>query len=113
MALITSKKYEIHYYEVDFQKRALITSLMDFLCDMAIYQGEITGVGIDYGIENKVAWVLYKWDIQIQRYPLYGETITIKTIPWGVNRFYAYRKFEIVDNNGLIIGEASSIWFLI
>jgi medium-chain acyl-[acyl-carrier-protein] hydrolase len=107
------KEYEIHYYEVDYKKRALITSIVDFLGDIATKQSAELGVGIDYLIENKLAWVLYKWNVDIYKYPVYGESIKIKTCPSSMRKFYAYRTFETFNVEGELIGKAESIWFLI
>jgi medium-chain acyl-[acyl-carrier-protein] hydrolase len=107
------KEYEIHYYEIDFKRRALITSIVDFLGDIATKQSEELGVGIDYLKANNCAWVLYKWNIDIYRYPTYGEKIKIRTCPYSMRKFYAYRNFEIFGGDGELIGRADSIWFLI
>lgn len=111
--LITAKEYEVHYYEVDYKKRALITSIMNYFDDVAIKQSEEGNVGLDYMAENKIAWVLYKWDINIYKYPLHGEKIKVRTNPRCFRRFYAYRTFDIMNENGEILVEASSVWFLI
>lgn len=107
------KKYEVHYYEVDYKKRMLLTSLMNYFGDLCTAQSESLGLTFDYMKENSCSWVLYKWDINIKRYPLYGETISIKTIPRSFKRFYAYRQFEVRDERGELIIEANSMWFLI
>ncbi|WP_291635423.1 acyl-ACP thioesterase domain-containing protein [Clostridium sp.] len=109
----TDRDYNIHYYEVDINKRALITSIIDYLGDMAMYQSEMLGVGIEHLRENKMAWVLYKWDISMESYPLLNETIKVKTFAHSFNKFYAYRKYEIIDVEGNRIGQASSVWILI
>jgi medium-chain acyl-[acyl-carrier-protein] hydrolase len=30
---------------------------------------------MDYMAENNIAWILYKWDINIKRYPLYARPL--------------------------------------
>ena len=111
--LVTGRDYNIHYYEVDIHKRALMTSIINYLGDMAMYQSEILGVGIEHLKKNNLAWVLYKWDITMDSYPLLNETIRVETYPYSFRKFYAYRKHEIFDVEGNRIGYASSVWFLI
>lgn len=111
--VVTDRNYNVHYYEVDIHKRALITSIIDYLGDMAMYQSAILGVGVDYLKENKIAWVLYKWDITMESYPLLNETIKVQTFAHSFRKFYAYRKYEIIDAGGNKIGYASSVWILI
>jgi medium-chain acyl-[acyl-carrier-protein] hydrolase len=109
----TTKEYEIHYYEIDYRKKLLVTSLIDFLGDMASYQSELLGVGMEYLKENNLAWVLYKWDIVVDRYPVYGEKINITTIPYSFKKFYGSRKFEVKDEEGKIVATANSLWILV
>ncbi|MGH4119100.1 acyl-[acyl-carrier-protein] thioesterase [Clostridium sp.] len=111
--VITDRNYNVHYYEVDIHKKVLITSIIDYLGDMAMYQSAILGVGVDYLKENKMAWVLYKWDIEMESYPLLNETIKVKTFAHSFRKFYAYRKYEIIDAGGNKIGYANSVWILI
>jgi medium-chain acyl-[acyl-carrier-protein] hydrolase len=110
---IYEKEYEIHYYEVDYKRRALITSIVDFLGDIATKQSEELGIGIDYLTENKLAWVLYKWNIDMHKYPTYGEKVKIRTCPTSMRKFYAYRTFEIFNVDGEHLGKAETVWFLI
>lgn len=110
---ITEREYNVHYYEVDYKKECLITSLMNYFQDIAIFQSENSGVGIDYLRENNIAWVLHKWDIDIKRYPVYGQKIKVRTIPYSLYKFYAYRKFEVEDEYGEIIVSANTEWLLI
>ncbi len=111
--VVTGREYNIHYYEVDIHKRVLITSIMNYLGDMAMYQSETLGVGIDYLKENKMAWVLYKWDITMLSYPILNETIRLETYAHSFKKFYADRKYDIFDYRGNKIGHADSVWILI
>ncbi|MCY6372124.1 acyl-[acyl-carrier-protein] thioesterase [Clostridium ganghwense] len=111
--VLTEKEYEIHFYEVNYKKKALITSLIDYLNDVAIYQSEQLGIGLDYMLENNMAWILYKWDISVKEYPKLGDKIRVRTLAHSIRKFYAYRKFYIVDEQDKIIATANSIWMLI
>ena len=111
--LITSKEYEINFYEVDYKRKALITSIVNFLSDISIVQSEEIEMGLDYLTENNQAWVIYKWNITMASYPIRGEKITVRTWPFAFRKFYAYRQHEILDQWGKVIGTADSIWILI
>ncbi|MCY6354301.1 acyl-[acyl-carrier-protein] thioesterase [Clostridium sp. ZS2-4] len=111
--VLTEKEYEIHFYEVNYKKKALMTSLIDYFNDVAIYQSEELGVGLDYLLERNMAWILYKWDITIKEYPKIGDKIKVRTLPYSLRKFYAYRKFYILDAEGKTIAEANSVWMLI
>lgn len=110
---VFEKEYEIHYYEVDYKKRALITSIVDFFGDIATRQSEELGIGIDYLREKGLCWVLYKWNIDMFKYPVYGEKVIIRTCPCSMKKFYAYRTFELINSKGEVLSKAESVWFLI
>lgn len=110
---ITSKIYEINYYDIDYKKRVLLSSIMKYFGDIAVYQSAERGMNLDYMWEHKIAWVLYKWDISILRYPMYGEKIAVSTRPYSFRKFYAYRIYEVKNEKGEVLITGNSIWFLI
>ena len=107
------QEYRIHYYEIDYKKRALITSLMNYLDDAATCQSEKLGVGVDFLRERHLAWMLYKWDITIHKYPVFGESVKVETAPHSFNKFYAYRWFEILSQKGEKLVSATSQWLFV
>lgn len=110
---IEEKEYEVHFYEVDYKKRAFIMSLMDYFNDVATFQSEKLGIGIDYMTKNNMAWILYKWDISVKKYPMYGDKVIVTTEPCAFKKFYGYRKFQVLDINREVIATANSAWLLI
>jgi medium-chain acyl-[acyl-carrier-protein] hydrolase len=110
--LTTEKEYEVNYYEIDFRKKLLVTSLINYFEDTATKQSQDVGNGLNYMEKNKIAWVLYKWDINIDRYPSFRENIRVRTSAYSFRKFYGYRTFEVVDADDNIICRAKSIWLL-
>ncbi len=102
-------KYFIHYFDIDKNRNATITSLMRYFEDIAILHSESRGLGLDYYDENNVGWFLYKWDIQINEYPKFADTITIITEPKAYKGFYANRDYTILLNDK-VIGEIKTLW---
>ncbi|WP_251862198.1 acyl-ACP thioesterase domain-containing protein [Clostridium sp. Marseille-Q2269] len=111
--VITDKNFEINYHEIDFKKRVLFTNIMNYFEDVSMEQSETLGVGLEYLKNNNEAWVLYKWNVTIHRYPQYGEKIIVRTIPLACRKFYAYRRFQVIDEAGNVVVSGDSIWFLI
>jgi len=107
------QEYRIHYYEVDYKKRALVTSLMNYFDDVATCQSENLGVGIDFLQKRNLAWMLYKWDINIYKYPVFGEKVKVRTAPHSFYKFYAYRWFEILSLKGEKLVSANSQWLFV
>lgn len=113
MSKIFTKEYEIHYYEADSKLKCKLSSILDFICDVGTQQSEVLGGGIDYCTKNNCAWVFYKYDISIYRYPMFKEKIIITTIPIGFKKFYGLRQYIIKDEEENVIGEAKALFFLI
>lgn len=109
----TNKKYKIYYYDIDYKKRATPTAIMNYFGDIAVQHSSDAGMNLDYMNENKIAWVLYKWDIDIERYPIMDEEIEVSTTAYSFRKFYGYRKYTIKDSAGKTIITANSVWFLI
>ncbi|MDD5794190.1 acyl-[acyl-carrier-protein] thioesterase [Clostridium sp. HCP1S3_B4] len=108
-----SKKYEINYYDVDCNLKCKLASIVNFLCDVGNSQSESLGETIDCLTEQNFAWVFFKYDIKVNKYPKYRDVVTVTTAATGFNRFYAYRGYEITDEEGNILVEATALFFLI
>ena len=59
-----------------------------------------------------LAWVVVRLDLRMSRYPVSGETVTVKTFHRPARHRFFPRFFEIRDGSGAVIGQASSLWLL-
>lgn len=109
----TERKYNIHYYEVDYRKKCLITTLINYFQDIAIFQSEQLGVGLNYLSDKNHSWVLYQWDINIDRYPMLGEAVKVTTKALSLKGINAYRNFSVLDCENRTIVNADSRWVLL
>ncbi|MDD3223159.1 MAG: thioesterase [Clostridium sp.] len=105
--------YQVHHYEANRNGKVFVTSLMDYLEDNAVNHAEKLNIGIDYLLKNKIAWVIYKWDVKINKYPVVTEKLKVRTKPYSIKRFFAYRQYEILNSEDEVIASANSLWFLI
>ncbi|WP_315081770.1 acyl-ACP thioesterase domain-containing protein [uncultured Clostridium sp.] len=113
MGKIFSKEYEVNYYDVDSNLKCKLSSIINYICDVGSRQSELIGGGMEYCTTNNCAWVFYKYDIKMYRYPKFGETISLTTKAIGFKKFYGLRKYYIKDSEGVLIGEALALFFLI
>lgn len=107
------KEYEVHYYETNYRLECKMSSIINYFCDIGTMQSESLGVGIDYFTERKLAWVFYRYDINVTRYPKFGERIKVITTAKAFKKFYASRMYEIYDENNEKIVEGEGIFLLI
>lgn len=107
------KEYEINYYNVDSKGNVKLTAIADLLCDVGMHQSDQLGLGIEALTADNIAWVFYKYDIEVLRYPKLNEKIYVSTEAATMRKFYAYRNYNIVDSTGNLIIKGRGIFLLI
>lgn len=105
-----SMKSRVRYSETDSGQKMTFQALTNYLQDCCIFQSEDLGIGVDYLKEHAQAWFLASWQIVVERLPVLGEKITVKTWPYNFKGFYGYRNFAIEDAEGKIYAYADSQW---
>ncbi|MBE6053337.1 MAG: acyl-[acyl-carrier-protein] thioesterase [Clostridium sartagoforme] len=107
------KEYELHYYDVDRNLKANMSTIINILSDIGTKQSEELGSGMKELMDNNMTWVFYNYHVKIFRDPIYGEKLKVKTEAAGFKKFYALRNYEIKDENGNVIVTANAIFLLI
>ena len=105
--------FTVRSYESDASRRATIQTICNYFQEMAWLHATRLGFALADQENSTKAWVLLELHVQMDRYPVWGDTITVSTWPSGKNRLYAYRDFEIRNNRDEIIGTATSAWIII
>lgn len=113
MGRVKEGEYEVHYYETNYRLECKISSIINYFCDIGSKQSEELGVGIEYLTEKRLAYVFYRYDINVKRYPKYGEKIKVRTMAKSFKKFYASRAYEIYDENNEKIVDGEGIFLLI
>lgn len=113
MGEIREEKHKIASYHVDFTWKARQSALYALLGDEA--GNHATELGFSYWDMKKkgLAWVLAKMRVDMERYPVYGETVTIRTWTEGWDGLFAVRGYEMVDDKGGLLCKACSHWVVI
>ncbi|HOO28203.1 MAG TPA: thioesterase [Lachnospiraceae bacterium] len=100
----------IRYSEVDEDKNLTVGGIINYFQDCSSFQSEDIGVGFDFLESNHRAWVLNAWQIVLEKYPKYGERITIGTWPYDFRGFIGYRNFVLLNEEKEKLAYANSIW---
>lgn len=107
------ERWQVRSYEVDFRKRVTVEAICRSFLDAAWSHAEQLGFGYEHLAQQGLLWVLVRLRVQIDRYPLWGEAVALKTWPRGTSGAFALRDFEIVDSDGKqLVGGASS-WLVL
>lgn len=99
--------------DVALNNKVTNTALLSYLEDAGGVHSNLVGYGLRDIPKVKKSWVLLGWKIEIFERPTYGDKISIKTWSRGIDKLYAYRDFEILDENKKVIGIATSKWVLL
>lgn len=100
----------VRYSEINSEKQLTLSALLDYLQDCCTFQSEDLGIGLDYLEQEKVAWILLSWQIEVLRYPEMGEEIQISTWPYDFKGFYGKRNFLVTNKKGEVLAKVDSLW---
>lgn len=110
---IYKKKYRVDYGDADFYKKLKLSSLFNYLQDIASSHAENLGLGIvDLQDARGVTWVLVKILVAVYRTPVLDEEIVVETWPLAPKKLEFERDFIVRDLEGNILMKAISSWVI-
>ncbi len=106
-------EYDIRvgYSMSDSKGRMTVPAIIDSFQDCSCFHSDDLGVGFSYLRPKDLVWVINYWELDILRFPLYGERLTVGTYPYELKSFFGYRNFYLKSDNEYII-KANSLWTL-
>lgn len=87
-------------------------AIVDRFQDCSNFQSEHLGVGLEYLIKHKRAWILNSWHIVFERPLKMGDNIRVYTWAHKFDKMFGYRDFMIEDADGNRCAAAVSRWML-
>ena len=103
----------IRYSETDVTGNLSLPGIVDYFQDCSTFQSEQLGVGISFLRDRHLLWVVSAWQIEVNRYPALGETVSTGTFPYAFKGFMGYRNFLMTGEGGEVLARAASLWSLI
>lgn len=113
MQNLAEKDFYIHYYEVDFLKKATPWALLNYLQETAFFHSDIAGDTQELQAEQHKTWMVYKWLVNIHAYPRWKETVRVQTWLSQIKSYKAIREFYISNQEGELLVEATSECILV
>ena len=98
--MIYKEKFKMGLKDVWKGKQISNHAILEYLENIAAYHSDQVGYGINTSDETGLTWILLDWKVKVIKRPEYGQ-------------YYAYRDFEIYDENHNLCVIASSKWLLI
>lgn len=111
--IIFKKSYEVHSYDTEPNGKLRPDALLSYLQDIAGYHASKLSFGRDDLLQQNKFWALARIIFKLRSTPSWNDTIIIKTWPKGLDKIFAIRNFQICNNEGDVLGEASSSWVIL
>ena len=104
--------YTVQTYDIESRRRMTVAALVKLMQEAAM-QNVIEMKLSAWDLEPQhISWVLMRKSMKIQRLPLIGERVKVITYPAGFEKFFTYRDYKVLDENGRTIAYSSSTWLL-
>lgn len=107
-----SRTIRLRVSECDLANRWRLGAAMIEMQEIAGEQSEKLGCGRSALLEEGLAWVASRMEIRMNRYPVYGEEITLRTFYRPQRHRLFPRYFQFFGADGELLGQASSLWLL-
>jgi acyl-ACP thioesterase len=107
------KEYRIHVYETGPDGKLNLYSLFNYMQDIASDHAIRLGFGRDDLMRDNRFWVLSRIYSEVEIWPLWEETIMIKTWPNGTDKLFALRNYEVSYPDGRHIASGTSSWLIL
>ncbi|MBQ7222156.1 MAG: hypothetical protein IJS02_01670 [Bacteroidales bacterium] len=112
MSLASQETINIRYSETDFDKSLKLSALLNYFQDLATENAERLGFGSSAIHPHNLMWVLLKYRIEFEEYPVDQHRLTLKTEPRGYVKLLTYRNFELRSEEKVMV-RASTLWALV
>lgn len=107
------EQFKIRASEIDFEQKARMSAICNLLQEVAGNHARELEFDITDLHKNELTWVLHRLTVEMDRFPKWRETITIKTWPSSGDGLRAHRDFLILDRNQGVIGKSLSYWLIL
>lgn len=111
--MIYEENFKIGLKDVWKGNKVSNRAILEYLENIAAYHSDSVGYGINTSEKTSVSWILLDWKLEVIKRPEYGQTLKIHTWSRKIIKYYAYRDFEIYDNQNNLCAVATSKWLLI
>ncbi len=107
------KEYRIHVYETGPDGRLNLSSLFNYMQDIASDHAIRLGFGRDDLMRDNRFWVLSRIYAVITDWPEWEDLITLNTWPNGTDKLFALRNYVARYPDGRHIASATSSWLIL
>lgn len=103
----------VSYSNVDYRAKLNLLSIVNYFQDCSTLESETIQRGVEDLHKENLVWVLSSWKLEVTRYPVIGEKITVGTFPYEYKGFFGKRQYYMKDEEGKIVALADTLWVLL
>lgn len=111
--MIYKEKFKIGLKDIWAKDEVSNIAILEYLEDVAAYHSDSVGIGINTTEETHLNWLLLDWELEVLKRPRYGQVLEIHTWSRGIEKFYAFRDFEVYEEENNLCVIATSKWLLV
>lgn len=108
-----TKNFFIEYGDTNIESKITNRGFLRYMQETAMLHSSLSGYSSKTTNFTHKAWVLLNWKIEVFKRPTWNEEIIVNTWERKLDKYFAYRDFEILDLNNNVIAIASSKWVLV
>jgi medium-chain acyl-[acyl-carrier-protein] hydrolase len=108
--MYVEQKFFVGLQDIGMENKITNKAILGFLEDSGGIHSNIAGYGLKNIKETKLSWIILNWKLKVFKRANYAEMITVRTWSSKTDKLYAYRDFEVLNEDGEIIAVASSKW---
>jgi len=106
------ENFKIYYHTCNLKKQATLPAIGSLIQEVASNHAQDLGIGYYEMLEHNVIWVLSRMKIQIERYPVWNDSVQVFTWVKSREPWFSERDITIQIANELI-ANATTTWLLI
>lgn len=109
-----TSRYRVMVNDSDFTKKIKLSAVFNYFQEIAATHADNLGIGFDaIAGKHNVLWVLTRMRVDILKYPVWDEEVTVETWPQLPRKYEFERDYIMRDANGTEIARAVSSWAII
>ena len=106
-------KRPVTYSDVGTDYKVDMAQIIDYFQDCSCFHSDSLGIGVKNMDGAHKVWIMNGWQIVVDRYPKYGELVSVGTWPYDFKGPLGLRNFVIDDADGQRIARANSVWAIV
>jgi acyl-ACP thioesterase len=104
---------KVSYSHSDEEGNLRLGSIIDSFQDCSQMHSEVAGVSVERLWKMRAGWQIVSWQIEVKRYPKFGEEVVVGTWPNSFRGAAGGRNYSMDTIEGERLVVANSVWALV